>query len=235
MSVRGLLVAVCLFGIGYLLGGATVYKQFFPFQQMQQLKNALFPDPLKEPKPRNTVFQTFSPKADVVMIGDSLTQGAEWSEIFPEIRIANRGIGSDTTAGILQRMGPIHAVNPEKAFVMAGINDLYAGKTTEEILANCAAIVAQLQDNGVEVYIQSTIECSRDKCGPTLDGIRQLNAGLKAYAEQHGISFIDLNEGMTTEQDGLLHQYTHDGIHLLGPGYAVWAERIEPYVTTKSQ
>src|SRR6185369_6092309 len=47
-------------------------------------------------------FTTFGRHADVVMVGDSITDGADWGEMFPGVSIANRGIDGDTTDGVLE-------------------------------------------------------------------------------------------------------------------------------------
>ena len=86
--------------VSYFWGGFTVYKQIFPYRQIQNLKNKYVGDSLTS-SPRYTMFQTFSPTSDVVMVGDSLTADAPWNEIFPKVQIANRGIGGDTTDNIL--------------------------------------------------------------------------------------------------------------------------------------
>ncbi|MGZ4955150.1 MAG: GDSL-type esterase/lipase family protein [Methylobacter sp.] len=217
----------------YFWGVLTYYKQIFPFEQIRGIKNVLlggsFVDPL-EPKWRNTIFQAFSPQASVVMIGDSITEGGEWREIFPQINIANRGIAGDKTGDILRRMEPIFAVNAKKAFIMVGINDIYQGRSVETTFANYTNIVQQLKSKGISVYIQSTLECSASKCGGTLNKIRLLNDKLKAYAAQQKLTYININEGLTSEKYGLLKDYTYDGVHLLGSGYLKWSKTIAPYV-----
>src|SRR3954451_1058356 len=45
--------------------------------------------------------------ADVVMLGDSITEGIDWHELFPHVRILNRGIGGDTSAGVLNRLDEV--------------------------------------------------------------------------------------------------------------------------------
>lgn len=214
---------------GYFWGGLTVYKQIFPFEQIRGVKNALFGQ-ANQPKPRNTIFQTFSPQVSVVMIGDSITEGGEWNDIFPQTKIANRGISGDRADDILLRMEPIFSVNAKKAFLMVGINDISSGMTTETIFENYINIVQQLKRRGVEVYIQSTIECSKSKCGIKLQQVRDLNNKLKAYANEQNITYININTGLATEVDGLLSQYSPDGVHLLGSGYLMWAKTITPYI-----
>ena len=34
---------------------------------------------------------------DIVFIGNSITNGAEWNELFPRKRVKNRGISGDTS------------------------------------------------------------------------------------------------------------------------------------------
>lgn len=185
-----------------------------------------------EPKPRNTIFQTFTPQVTVVMIGDSITEGGEWSDIFPQTKIANRGIGGDKTDDILRRMEPIFSVNAKKAFVMIGINDIYNWQTIDTIFNNYIDIVRQLKSKGTDVYIQSTLECSKNKCGDKLEKVRELNKKLKAYAAEQKITYININDGLTTEEDGLLGQYSLDGVHLLGSGYLKWSKTLSPYIAS---
>ncbi len=229
-KTKSILIGVLLLGLGYFFGGLTFYQQLFPFEEIRIVKNIFFGGNLYEPKPRNTLFQTFSPQANVVMIGDSNIEGGVWDEIFTKTRVTNRGIGGDRTDDILRRMEPIFAVNAKKAFVMVGINDIFYGKSIDTILTNYASIVQQLRNKGTSVYIQSTLECSANECGNTLEKVRELNTKLKSYAAEQKIPYIDINVGLTSEKQGLLTEYTFDGVHLLGKGYLKWSQTISPYV-----
>ena len=86
----------------------------------------------------------------------------------------------------------------------------------------------QLSSKGIEVYIQSTLECNKEKCGPRLKKIRELNHELKAYAAIHHLPYININANLTTDSEGLLPKFTLDGIHLLGPGYLIWSQNLAP-------
>lgn len=189
-KTKQVVLGFLLLTLGYLIGGLAYHKQLFPIDQIRDAKNLFFGGPLNQandPKPRNTLFKTFSPTADVVMIGDSIIEGGLWSEIFPNIRISNRGIGGDRTDDVLGRMDPIFAVNAKKAFITIGINDIYSGRSTEFILHNYKDIVRKLRDNGAIVYIQSVIECSANKCGNKLLKTRELNSKLKLWAYENNI------------------------------------------------
>ena len=171
--------------------------------------------------------------ADILMIGDSITQGAEWKEIFPASSIANRGIAGDRSDDILRRIPTALKVTPKKAFLMFGINDLANFQTVDAVFANYQRVIEHLEAAHVQVYIQSTLECSRATCGQMLDNIRMLNAKLQSYSNDKAIPFIDINRGMTSVEDGLLKQYTFDGRHLSGSGYVEWRKAIQPYIDSE--
>ena len=185
-------------------------------------------DARAHPKPAHSTFwlervegfSTFKPAADVVFIGDSLTDRAEWAEIFPGVHVANRGLSGDDTAGLLQRLDGIPMAR--KSFLMIGINDLSRGVSVDEVFANYTKIVAALPG---EVYVQSTIECNaRLDAGCPLANVRSLNARLRTLP-----NFIDLNASMS-DADGLKAIYTLDGVHLNAAGYMAWRDAISAHV-----
>ena len=216
--------------LGYVLGGLTVHLNWFPVEQIKSLETSVMGSTLMEPTPRSALFRAFSPKADVVMIGDSITSAGEWSEIFPAIKISNRGISGETAEDILERMDSIFAVHPRKAFVMVGINDIYDGQSINKIFTNYTSIVRQLQEKGITVYIQSTIECSVDRCGDRIHKVRELNQRLQTYASSNNLTFIDLNSKLSSEKQGLLNDFTYDGMHLSANGFIQWRDLIAPHV-----
>ena len=183
---------------------------------------------------RTSLFDAVKTTSSVVMVGDSLTDGAEWRELFPDVSIANRGIDGDTTGGVLERMASIASVHAQKAFVMIGINDFTdAGKSVEEVFGNYMKIVAALRQGGAEVFVQSTLMCNESKaawksCAAANEKIKQLNRKLAA-AGQGEFTFIDINRKLADE-GGLKDELTYDGVHLNGNGYLLWKDEIAPFV-----
>ena len=66
--------------------------------------------------------------SDIVFLGNSLTDGCEWSELFDNRHIRNRGISSDRACELAERLDPIVEGHPKRLFLMIGING--GGKTT---------------------------------------------------------------------------------------------------------
>lgn len=224
-----------VFGIlcGYVFGAFTIHRNFFPVPQLKSLigKVAKKPAAQRIPKARYSMFQSFNPQTDIVMIGNGIVEEGPWDEMFPNYRIANRGVGGDTAADILKRIDTILSVAPRKAFLMLGVNDAIRGHTADEIMPHVISIVTLLREKNIEVFLQSTIECSKSRSPSALMEIRKLNVLLEQYAKEAEITYIDLNEGLTSQEHGLLPQFTDAGIHLLGPAYVVWKEKLEPYIS----
>ena len=75
---------------------------------------------------------------DIVFVGDSLTEGARWDELFPDKPVINRGINADTVNGVLLRLDDIISGKPAKIFLLIGTNDLtwFEYRTQNEVLTN---------------------------------------------------------------------------------------------------
>ncbi len=56
--------------------------------------------------------------SDIIMLGNSLTDGAEWNELFDNCHVKNRGIVGDIIPGFFERLEPILKGQPRKIFIM---------------------------------------------------------------------------------------------------------------------
>jgi len=167
---------------------------------------------------------------DVVFIGDSLTDGADWQSFFKNYSVANRGINGDTSRGILKRIDNLTQTGAAHVFIMVGVNDINQGIELSEVIENYQAIVGQLLGTNTEVYVQSTLLTQNEATNAL---ILSLNSSLKDFAASTThVTFIDLNTKLA--KNGKLNkQYTFDGIHLNGEGYRVWRSSIEPILNQR--
>ncbi len=176
---------------------------------------------------RKSLFEKQNTHADIVMVGDSLIDGAEWDELLPDRDIANRGIAGDSVGGILYRMDSIYPLGAKKAFILAGYNDLRMRRSASEVLKDYQGIIEGLLAHGTTPYIFSTILVG-DSLNEWNDEIRELNALLQQYAREMDVQFIDLNKVLVPKKN-LGKNFTRDGIHLNGNAYELIARAIEPY------
>lgn len=221
--------------LSYVYGATTVQYRIFPYQlivaaataKTNQAQGHSHSDYYYH---RKAFFEQHGGHSfDAVFIGDSITDGAEWHELFPEQKIANRGIHGDTTDGVLDRMDSIYSTGAPKAFIMIGVNDFDSGASVEQVFANYQTIVAKLTAHGMHVYIQSTLLTS-DRKAALNKNIAALNERLRALAAQTtAVTYVDLNAGLAPQ--GLLDgRYSRDHLHLNGDGYAVWKTLIAAYL-----
>ncbi len=176
---------------------------------------------------KKSLFEKQATRADIVMIGDSLIDGAEWDELLPGRDIANRGIAGDHVGGILYRMNSIYPLGAKKAFILAGYNDVRMGRPTSDVLEDYKAIVEGLLAHGTTPYIASTILVGNNLTQWN-DEIREFNAMLKEYARKTDVQFIDLNKSLVPNDKKLDKNFTRDGIHLNGNAYEMIARAFEP-------
>jgi lysophospholipase L1-like esterase len=178
-------------------------------------------------------------KESIVFLGDSLTSNCEWSELFSDVRVKNRGISGDTTDGLFQRLNQIIALKPKKVFIMIGVNDLLKGQSTDAIISNYLKILNSLSGNlsDTKIYVQSYLPvASQDTQQNTAlnKEIIKLNKQLKSMVtkiNKPGIQYVDLHKGFVgTGTEQLNPKYTVDGLHLSGDGYLLWESLIRVYI-----
>jgi lysophospholipase L1-like esterase len=163
---------------------------------------------------------------DIVFLGDSITEGGPWEEIFPDLRVRDRGIGGDTSAGVLRRLEQVTRAEPDKLFLLIGTNDLFRGASEDEIVANIIEILDRLKQEtpDTEVYLQSVLPRAADY----RERIEALNARLAEVALEHGSEWIDLYAHFVDPETGAIRaELSNDELHLLGPGYALWRDQVE--------
>ncbi len=92
----------------------------------------------------------------VVFLGDSITHG--WGDnmanSFPGMKVANRGIGGDTTRGMLIRLkDDVLQLNPSAVVMLMGTNDIEEQAPPEVIAGNLKLIVAALKKHNEKMPI----------------------------------------------------------------------------------
>lgn len=176
-------------------------------------------------------------EGEIIMLGNSITNGGAWEELLGTPRVKNRGISGDNTFGILARMDEVLSSRPAKIFILIGINDIARDTPPEVILANYRRIIQRILNDSpsTSVYVQSLFPTNNsfDRFSGHQnkdDQVRAVNAGIAQLAIEYGLTFIDLYPRFQDAEGRLDSLYTNDGLHLLGPGYLKWAEILKPFI-----
>jgi lysophospholipase L1-like esterase len=177
-------------------------------------------------------------QADVVMLGDSRTQGAAWNELLNRTNVIGRGIESDILDGYAKRMNYIYKLKPKVCFVSGGVNDLYSGAyTNDQVYQAFINIISDLKAKKVIPVIQAIVCVGRDwgkawNITPNDNKMRntdisKINKMLSDYAKKNNIEFLDINPKMQTIDGFLRPELTWDGIHFRAAAYKIWGEEVE--------
>ena len=175
--------------------------------------------------------------SDIVFLGNSITDGCEWAELFNNRHIKNRGISGDRSGWLLDRLDPIVGGHPKKLFLMIGVNDLAAGVSPDEIVANVARLIDRFQSESrwTKIYVQSILPVNGDlpgyerrkACAPL---IVPTNKRLEALCDEKEVTYLDVWGALADHEGRLDKRYTNDGLHLTGEGYVVWRDAIKQHV-----
>lgn len=188
---------------------------------------------------RATLFEALPVTSeDIIFLGNSITNGSEWSELFGNPHIKNRGISGDTTMGVYDRLDAILKGKPAKIFLLIGINDVSRGISADTIVRHIGMIVEKVKKDSPDtrLYLQSMLPVTDHYKlfgGHTSRAamVPEINKGLKTLAEKNGATYVDLYSQFLDPATGKLNiEYTNDGLHMLGKGYLKWKEVVTPYV-----
>lgn len=166
---------------------------------------------------------------EIVFLGNSITDIAEWAEIWQNPHVKNRGISGDITFGVLNRLDEVVSSGPAKVFLMIGINDIARNIPVEVILSNQAKIIRYIktQSPSTLVYLQSVLPTNNSftefkRHQNKTEQILAVNRGLEKLALKENVAFVNLYPLFLDQNGKLSEKYTNDGLHLTGPGYMVW-------------
>ena len=175
--------------------------------------------------------------SDIIMLGNSLTDGAEWNELFDNCHVKNRGIVGDIIPGFFERLEPILKGQPRKIFIMGGVNDISHGVSADSIVSAMTQVVTTIQARcpKTEIYVQSMLPFNNDvRLWKLLKGREQVvvdgNKGLESMCQRLGVTFINLYPLFVGENGKMKPEYTNDGLHLMGGAYLFWRDALLPYI-----
>ena len=176
-------------------------------------------------------------KKDIVMLGNSLTDGCEFNELLNNRHIKNRGIVGDIVQGLIDRIGPIIEGQPKKLFIMTGVNDISHDVSADSIARAMEKLIVIVKQGSprTKIYLQSLLPFNNDvREWKLLVGrdhvVVEANILLEQVARRQGVTWINLYPLFVDDQGRLRAELTNDGLHLMGKGYLIWRDAIKPYI-----
>jgi hypothetical protein len=166
----------------------------------------------------------------VLLVGDSNVEYFRVREYLGAWAF-NRGIGQDTSAGLLRRWDDTVApLSASDIFILIGTNDVLRGQD-ERTATNLHDILAKSGTG--RIHVLSVLPTRRH--GDVNERIRLLNRHLAETVRAAQAEWIDLNPCFANDDGDLCRKFTYDGLHLTGEGYAVLAEIIRNHLVARAR
>jgi lysophospholipase L1-like esterase len=177
----------------------------------------------------------------VVFAGDSLF--GDWGTLsadFPTLNVANRGIGGDTSRGLLFRFQEdVLDLHPSAIVMLIGTNDLPALRDPGDTLFNIEQMLVLIdrQAKGTPVFVCTLPP--RDNPAVPIQPAKLLavNDGLKRLARtRRSVTVVDLHAAYA-QADGspIATDFLPDRMHFNPQGYAllrqILAQKLEPFAS----
>lgn len=167
----------------------------------------------------------------ILFLGNSLTEGGDWSRLLQKPDVINQGIGGDLTFGVLRRLDKVSRHKPSQVFLMIGTNDLTRNVPDSIIVQNILSIVEVLYSKipATQFIVQSLLPVN-DEVDPQLSDYKlnprvlAINQALRNNADKWGYTYIDLHTSFSNKVGKLRPALTYDGIHLNSKGYKLWLD-----------
>ncbi len=185
----------------------------------------------------------------ILFVGSSLMEQFPIYELLLDrhlpYTIYNRGIGGFTTSELLEVMDAcIYDLKPDYIYINIGTNDLNAPDyREEELIGRYRCIIEKIKEHlpGVHLYMLAYYPVNPAAAGDDIhmqealkvrsnERITSANRAVRILAEEQGAVYLDLNRGITDEAGCLKAEYTIEGMHMYGDGYAPVLDALLPYL-----
>lgn len=197
-----------------------------------------------------------APALVVVALGDSTTAGtpfwqspveappdgrgdatAPWthhvSGRHPGATVHNRGVNGERTDQILARFDrDVLAAQPDIVVVIAGVNDIYQGRSAETVTATLAAIYARATAAGIRVVAGSIVPYNTASADQNAR-MHAANDWIRAEAARNpNVSFVDTRAAAAAPDDIDRLSGSPDGLHPDKDGYRRMGQAVDHVLST---
>jgi lysophospholipase L1-like esterase len=174
----------------------------------------------------------------IVFVGDSITE--QWSTLEEDfadlgVKVANRGIGGDTTPNLIHRLkDDVLSLHPRGMVVMIGTNDLGEHTSPEQIASNLKVVHQQIRAAYPTIPIAWCTVMPRAASDTFPERIRDLNSQIAAMvAADPNATLCDTFTPLALPDGSSKPEaYVPDRLHLNATGYKIWRAAVHPILAS---
>jgi lysophospholipase L1-like esterase len=162
--------------------------------------------------------------------GDETSQYAYWlMRSHPTWDIVNQGVNGERSDHILGRFErDVIAVKPAAVVIIAGVNDVYQGRTTRYVITQLEAMYARARASNIPVVAGSIIPYN--SATPEQNArMHEINTWIRnTAAADPAVEFVDTRAAAASSDNPDRLFESPDGLHPSANGYRRMAEAIAP-------
>ena len=172
----------------------------------------------------------------IVFVGDSITEG--WHSLERDfadlgVKVANRGIGGDTTPNLLYRLqADVLDLRPRALVLTIGTNDVGEHTPPADIADNLRRVHQRIRAAYPEIPMAWCLVMPREPRDNFAERIEELNRLIREIAGKDPRTTIVDTFTPLASPDGTSkpEAYVPDRLHLNETGYAIWKGVLHPVV-----
>lgn len=174
------------------------------------------------------------PAHPVVFTGSSSVR--LWTTLaadFPGVPVLNRGFGGSHVRDAVRYADEVAVrYRPRRILIYAGDNDVFDGRTPQQVLSDFQAFVARVHRDLPRTPIAFIAIKPSPSRAHLLAAQREANALVEAYADREPlVDYIDVFTPMLDANgQPRAELFVDDRLHLNRDGYALWRGVIAPYL-----
>lgn len=177
--------------------------------------------------------QNAVPENGVLFAGSSSMRMWMTRESFPDLPVINRGFGGAHISDVTFFADKIvHPYKPKVILFYAGDNDVAAGKSAEQVLADYQEFTKLVWEHSPQtalIFVPIKPSLARWDDWPEM---KRANQMIEEYSNQESrLHYADTATPMLGE-DGTpkKHLFIADGLHLSDSGYQLWGKIVRPFI-----
>ena len=158
--------------------------------------------------------------------GDQTSQYAYWlMQAHPEWEVLNRGVNGERSNQIRARFArDVIAAAPRVVVIVAGVNDVYQGRTAAHVTTELEAMYTSASRAGIAVVAGSIIPYNTATADQNAR-MREINEWIR---RRPGITFVDTRAAVAAADNRDMLFESPDGLHPSAAGYRRMADTIRP-------
>jgi lysophospholipase L1-like esterase len=164
--------------------------------------------------------------------GDETSQYAYWlMKAHPDWEVINQGINAQRSDVIAARFEEdVIAKKPAVVVIIAGVNDVYQGRSAQHVKGQLAAMYKRAHDAGIRV-VAGTIIPYNTATADQNARMHEINAWIQSEGRADpGAVFVDTRAAVAAADNPDKLASSPDGLHRDAAGYRKMAEAIAPAI-----